>query len=110
MLDESITGSMDAFMGGKMTPEIKTMLEAGDAARAKGGSVKDMIAAVKSANPAAGAGPAVFIGGQPAAMGGQQAPPVDPIVRLERLAKLHAQGVLTDEEFQAQKTKLLAET
>lgn len=33
---------------------------------------------------------------------------LDPIAQLERLAKLKEQGVLTEEEFQQQKTKLLA--
>jgi hypothetical protein len=31
----------------------------------------------------------------------------DPIEQLERLGALHAQGVLTDEEFAAQKAKIL---
>jgi hypothetical protein len=31
----------------------------------------------------------------------------DPLEQLEKLAKLHAEGVLTDEEFAAQKAKLL---
>jgi hypothetical protein len=31
----------------------------------------------------------------------------DPIEQLRRLGELHAQGVLTDEEFAAQKAKLL---
>jgi Short C-terminal domain len=31
----------------------------------------------------------------------------DPIEQLERLAKLHEEGALTDEEFAAQKAKLL---
>ena len=46
----------------------------------------------------------------------EQAPPppqpaaaaaADPIEQLKELAKLHEQGVLTDEEFAAQKAKLL---
>jgi len=39
----------------------------------------------------------------------EQAPPVqeDVITQLERLGALHAQGILTDEEFAAQKAKLL---
>jgi Short C-terminal domain len=40
---------------------------------------------------------------QPAA-----APEPDPIEQLQRLGDLKAQGILTDEEFQAQKAKLLA--
>ena len=32
----------------------------------------------------------------------------DPISQLERLAALHEKGVLTDEEFQAEKAKILA--
>jgi Short C-terminal domain len=34
-------------------------------------------------------------------------PPVDPIHQLKELGELHQQGVLTDEEFAAQKAKLL---
>ena len=36
------------------------------------------------------------------------APAPDPIAQLKGLAELHQQGVLTDEEFAAQKAKLLA--
>lgn len=36
------------------------------------------------------------------------APALDPIAQLEKLGQLHAQGILTDEEFAAQKAKLLA--
>jgi Short C-terminal domain len=35
------------------------------------------------------------------------APAPDPIEQLKQLAELHSQGVLTDEEFAAQKAKLL---
>jgi len=35
------------------------------------------------------------------------APPEDPITQLERLGALKAQGLLTDEEFNAQKAKIL---
>ena len=34
-------------------------------------------------------------------------PQADPIEQLKQLADLHSQGVLTDEEFAAQKAKLL---
>ena len=52
--------------------------------------------------------PAYLGGGAPAA-----APPPapvgpDPIEQLKELAQLHQQGILTDEEFAAQKAKLLA--
>jgi hypothetical protein len=40
---------------------------------------------------------------QPAAGGGEE----DTISQLERLAQLKAQGILTDEEFAAQKAKVL---
>lgn len=43
---------------------------------------------------------------QPAAQA-EQAPAEDMITQLERLGALHAQGILTDEEFAAQKAKLL---
>jgi putative oligomerization/nucleic acid binding protein len=36
------------------------------------------------------------------------APAADPIEQLKQLGELHAQGILTDEEFAAQKAKLLA--
>ncbi|HWV85042.1 MAG TPA: SHOCT domain-containing protein [Capillimicrobium sp.] len=36
------------------------------------------------------------------------APGADPIERLKQLAELHSQGVLTDDEFAAQKAKVLA--
>jgi hypothetical protein len=36
------------------------------------------------------------------------APAPDPIEQLKQLAALHQQGVLTDEEFAAQKAKLLS--
>jgi hypothetical protein len=35
-------------------------------------------------------------------------PPADPIAQLRELGQLHEQGVLTDDEFAAQKAKLLA--
>jgi Short C-terminal domain len=35
------------------------------------------------------------------------APAADPIAQLRQLGELHEQGVLTDEEFAAQKAKLL---
>ena len=35
------------------------------------------------------------------------APEADPIEQLKELGQLHAQGILTDEEFAAQKAKLL---
>ena len=38
----------------------------------------------------------------------QAAPPQDNIAQLKELGELHAQGILTDDEFAAQKAKLLA--
>jgi hypothetical protein len=43
-------------------------------------------------------------------MGAAQPPPpptVDPIAQLKELAELHASGVLTDEEFATQKSRIL---
>jgi Short C-terminal domain len=45
---------------------------------------------------------------QPAAPAAAAPPAPDPIEQLKQLGELHAQGVLTDEEFAAQKAKLLA--
>jgi hypothetical protein len=36
-----------------------------------------------------------------------QAPAPDPIAQLKELADLHSQGILTDEEFAVQKSKIL---
>jgi Short C-terminal domain len=44
---------------------------------------------------------------QQAAAAAPPAPADDPNAQLENLAKLHAQGVLTDEEFAAAKAKAL---
>jgi Short C-terminal domain len=44
---------------------------------------------------------------QPAAPPAPAAPAPDPIAQLRQLGELHQQGVLTDEEFAAQKAKLL---
>ena len=38
------------------------------------------------------------------------APAPDPIAQLKELSQLHDQGILTDDEFSAQKTKVLAAT
>jgi hypothetical protein len=43
----------------------------------------------------------------PAAPVAAAAPAADPIAQLKELGELHTQGVLTDEEFAAQKAKLL---
>jgi Short C-terminal domain len=43
----------------------------------------------------------------PAAAPAAAAPAPDPIQQLKELGQLHEQGVLTDEEFAAQKAKLL---
>ena len=44
---------------------------------------------------------------QPEPAAGPAAASSDPIEQLRQLGELHAQGVLTDEEFAAQKAKLL---
>jgi Short C-terminal domain len=51
------------------------------------------------------------IGGQPGALPGTTpgAPAEDPLDRLEKLNELRQSGALTDEEFEAQKKKLLGE-
>jgi Short C-terminal domain len=51
-----------------------------------------------------------YAGDQPAPAPVEQAPPqeaADPYEQLKRLGDLHAQGVLTDEEFAAEKAKIL---
>ncbi|MGZ4444301.1 MAG: SHOCT domain-containing protein [Nocardioidaceae bacterium] len=44
----------------------------------------------------------------PPAQAAPAAPPVDPIKQLKELAELKQQGILTEEEFAAQKAKILA--
>ena len=46
-----------------------------------------------------------YLGGGDAAPAAAPAP--DPVAQLKELAELHKEGVLTDEEFAAQKAKLL---
>ena len=74
----------------------------------------------KLATGGAAAGANIIVGGQSleemvsqaqqAAAGAAGAAAADPIDRLGKLAELHKQGVLTDEEFAAQKAKILSET
>jgi Short C-terminal domain len=51
--------------------------------------------------------PNIQIGGVPVQMPGQAAPAGDSTAQLEKLAQLHASGALTDEEFAAQKAKII---
>jgi hypothetical protein len=51
--------------------------------------------------------PNIQIGGVPMQMPGQAAPGGDSTAQLEKLAQLHASGALTDEEFAAQKSKII---
>jgi hypothetical protein len=44
----------------------------------------------------------------PVAAAPQAPPPPDPIEQLKKLAELHSAGVLTDDEFAAQKARVLA--
>ena len=59
-------------------------------------------AGAASGSPPPSRGDAWSVGGTAAA-----GTPLDPIDALERLAKLHRSGILTDEEFNAKKTELL---
>ena len=51
--------------------------------------------------------PNIQIGGVPVQIPGQAAPVADSTAQLEKLAQLHASGALTDEEFAAQKAKII---
>jgi hypothetical protein len=61
---------------------------------------------------AQGQGAPAYLAEQPQPLAEQPVPPAppppDPIAQLRELGQLHQQGVLTDEEFAAQKAKLLA--
>ena len=52
--------------------------------------------------------PAYLGGGDPAPAPPPAAAGPDPIEQLKELGQLHQQGILTDEEFAAQKAKILA--
>ena len=52
-------------------------------------------------------GQQVVYAAPPPAAPAPQAPQEDPIAQLERLGALKAQGILTEEEFAAQKAKIL---
>src|SRR5438270_2590266 len=84
-------------------------------ALAKDEASEKLIAAVTANAPAAGAN--IMIGGQSLAdmqaaaaqaAAGATAAQADPTDKLSRLADLHDRGVLSDEEFAAQKAKILA--
>jgi len=81
------------------------------AAAMKGAGVDiDRITAMQSAAIAAGQTPSnVIIGGQMLGTPAPAAAAPDPLDQLKRLGELHASGVLTDDEFAAQKAKILAE-
>jgi hypothetical protein len=84
-------------------------------ALAKDDASEQLIAAVTANAPAPGAN--IIIGGQSladmqaaaaqAAAGAQAGAQADPTEKLSRLADLHDRGALTDEEFAAQKAKVL---
>jgi hypothetical protein len=80
------------------------------AAALKGAGVDvDKISEMQAAQIAAGQTPSnVIMGGQ---LLGTTPPPVapDPLEQLKKLGELHASGVLTDAEFETQKTKILAQ-
>jgi hypothetical protein len=83
------------------------------------GSVQDLLTTVRSAKAEAGGDRQAMaetlraqFGGGAAVVGGGAGfgTPPDPLDELAKLGDLHRNGVLTDEEFTAQKRKLLGET
>ncbi len=101
----------DEAKGRYMKAAAAQMAKAGVSARpvrflvAKDAASQEVIDLLSVNAPAPGGN--VFIGGQSvASMMGQGAAP-DPTEQLTRLADLHQKGVLSDEEFAAQKAKLL---
>jgi hypothetical protein len=83
------------------------------------GSVQDLLTTVRSAKAEAGgdreamgeALRAKFGGGAAVVGGGAMfGTPPDPLDELAKLGELHRNGVLTDDEFNAQKSRLLGET
>jgi hypothetical protein len=83
------------------------------------GSVQDLLTAVRSAKAEAGGDRqamaetmlAQFGGGATVVGGGARfGTPPDPLDELAKLGELHKNGVLTDEEFTAQKRRLLGES
>jgi hypothetical protein len=83
-------------------------------------SAFDVAAGAAPGTPLAGAAPSLGVSGseavwqsEPVVRMSAERPPADapdPLERLQKLADLHARGVLTDAEFAAQKAKILGES
>ena len=101
MLDSSPEGSIDAYMG-DMPAGIRDIAKQVTAASSAGAGMAELqgIAAQLGQQYAATSVPSF----------GTPAPAADdPLDRLEKLADLKAKGILTEEEFQSQKARILGQ-
>jgi putative oligomerization/nucleic acid binding protein len=100
MRDETAIANMPMAAGGGLRPDQIQSIEAARSMAQSGASPQEIIERVNAIRAAAGQPPAQVVGGAPAA-----AP--DPLAQLEQLANLRDRGVLTEEEFAAQKARIL---
>lgn len=80
--------------------------QAEEAAEAQQAAIDAAVAQALAAQPAAPVA-AAPVAAAPAAPEAAAAPPVDTMAQLQKLGELRAAGVLTEEEFAAQKAKVL---
>jgi hypothetical protein len=106
------TDSTTINLGGNVMPDLNKMLGAINEARAESGGDRAKFAeelrenlaeqGITAQSVSAGDGPMVLGG-----FGAPQSPEDQRLARLEQLGKLKASGVLTEEEFEAEKAKIL---
>ena len=94
VLDESMGGLL---AGANLRPDQVASIEAASELARAGASPEQITARINEIRAAAGRPPAQTVG----------ATAPDPVAQLERLADLRDRGVLSDDEFSAQKAKIL---
>jgi Short C-terminal domain len=101
-LTAGATTATIAYKAGQRRAEQDAYNEQAQAAYAATQAPPPAYAATQAPRPAYAAPPPAYAAPAPAA-----APESDPIARLERLARLHESGALSDEEFTAAKARVL---
>ena len=103
MVDKSAPMGATVIGAGAST-DMSTLIASVQQARARSGGDPQQLAEILRASLAGQEG--VVVSDEPISLG---TPAVDPLDRLAKAAQLHQEGVLTDEEFAEQKTKILGE-
>lgn len=99
ILDESMRGML---AGAGLRPDQVASIEATKELAQAGASPEAISARINEIRAAAGQAPAQTMGAAP--------PAPDPVQQLERLADLRDRGVLSEDEFAAQKARILSGT